>query len=63
VKITEPHTDNWALVLPDASEPLVHIYANSNDREWVDKTIREYRTMINDFVNLSMAGNEMSEIL
>lgn len=63
VKITEPHSDNWALVLPDASEPLVHIYANSNDREWVDKTIREYRTMINDFVNLSMAGNEMSEIL
>jgi mannose-1-phosphate guanylyltransferase/phosphomannomutase len=63
VKITEPHTDNWVLVLPDASEPLVHIYANSNDREWVDKTIREYRTMINDFVNLSMAGNEMSEIL
>ena len=63
VKITEPHTDNWVLVLPDAGEPLVHIYANSNDREWVDKTIREYRTMINDFVNLSMAGNEMSEIL
>ena len=25
VKIIEPHSDNWVLILPDAGEPFVHI--------------------------------------
>jgi len=29
--------DNWVLILPDASEPPVHLFANSNDREWLMK--------------------------
>ncbi|MBE9210913.1 mannose-1-phosphate guanyltransferase [Nostoc sp. LEGE 06077] len=50
VKIGQPFDDNWLLVLPDASEPLVHLYANSSDRDWVDDTIRNYRNRVQTFV-------------
>ncbi|MDF5730380.1 MAG: mannose-1-phosphate guanyltransferase [Rhizonema sp. PD38] len=50
VKICQPYDDSWLLVLPDASEPLVHLYANSNDRDWVDETLRNYRARVQAFV-------------
>ncbi|MCX7594369.1 MAG: mannose-1-phosphate guanylyltransferase, partial [Fischerella sp.] len=50
VKICHPYDDSWVLVLPDASEPLVHLYANSNDRDWVDETLRQYRARVQTFV-------------
>jgi mannose-1-phosphate guanylyltransferase/phosphomannomutase len=50
VKIRQPFDDSWLLVLPDASEPLVHLYANSNDRDWVDETLRDYRSRVQSFV-------------
>ena len=51
VKIFNYQNDNWVLILPDASEPLVHIFANSNDRDWVVQSLRDYRLLIHDFVN------------
>ena len=50
VKIIYPHGDNWILILPDASEPLVHIFANSEDREWVDYHLRTYRYQVQVFL-------------
>ena len=50
VKICQPYDDSWLLVLPDASEPLVHLYANSNDRDWADETSRNYRARVQAFV-------------
>lgn len=50
VKIVMPPRDNWVLILPDAGEPLVHIFANSNERSWVDKTLREYRYLVQRIV-------------
>jgi len=50
VKICQPYDDSWVLVLPDASEPLVHLYANSNDRDWVDESLRNYRARVQAFV-------------
>jgi mannose-1-phosphate guanylyltransferase/phosphomannomutase len=50
VKIRQPYDDNWLLVLPDASEPLVHLYVNSSDRDWVDETLRLYRSRVQTFV-------------
>jgi mannose-1-phosphate guanylyltransferase/phosphomannomutase len=50
VKICQQYDDSWVLVLPDASEPLVHLYANSNDRDWVDETLRNYRARVQAFV-------------
>lgn len=57
VKIINHLNDNWILVLPDAGEPLVHIYANSDDRDWVDENMRKYRRYVQDFVEHS-AGVE-----
>ncbi|MDR9402175.1 MAG: mannose-1-phosphate guanylyltransferase, partial [Halothece sp. Uz-M2-17] len=51
VKVVNPQTDDWVLVLPDAGEPLVHIFANGDDREWVDDTLREYRQRVQDFID------------
>ncbi len=51
VKIINPQNDNWILILPDAGEPLVHIYANSSDRHWVDRQLTEYRHRVQDFVD------------
>ena len=50
VKIFNHQRDSWVLILPDAGEPLIHIYANSSDRGWVDETLREYRLRVQDFV-------------
>jgi mannose-1-phosphate guanylyltransferase / phosphomannomutase len=50
VKICQPYDDSWILVLPDASEPLVHLYINSNDRDWVDETLRDYRARVQMFI-------------
>ncbi len=50
VKIINYQDDRWVLILPDAGEPLVHIYVNGNDRNWVDETMREYRQIVQDFI-------------
>lgn len=50
VKILDPDSDGWILVLPDAGEPLVHIFANSDDREWVDDKLNEYRQKVLTFI-------------
>ncbi len=50
VKILTHQDDNWVLILPDAGEPLVHLFANGNDRDWVDDTLREYRARVQAFV-------------
>jgi mannose-1-phosphate guanylyltransferase/phosphomannomutase len=51
VKITNPLNDNWVLILPDAGEPLVHIFANSDDRDWVDSSLTEYRQKVQQFID------------
>ncbi|MBC7972288.1 MAG: mannose-1-phosphate guanyltransferase [Verrucomicrobia bacterium] len=51
VKIFNHQHNSWVLILPDAGEPVVHLYANSNDRGWVDETLREYRLRVQEFVD------------
>ena len=50
VKIVNYQRDSWVLILPDAGEPLVHIFANSDDRDWVDENLRKYRNYVQEFV-------------
>jgi mannose-1-phosphate guanylyltransferase/phosphomannomutase len=50
VKIVNPMNDSWVLILPDAGEPLVHIFANSDDRDWLDENLRKYRSYVQEFV-------------
>jgi mannose-1-phosphate guanylyltransferase/phosphomannomutase len=52
VKIVNRQNDNWVLILPDAGEPLVHIFANSDDRDWVDLSLMDYRQRVQDFIDL-----------
>jgi mannose-1-phosphate guanylyltransferase / phosphomannomutase len=53
VKIKDENNfDNWILILPDAGEPLVHLVANGNDRDWVDEILRDYRQRIHVFGEL-----------
>ncbi|OLP19292.1 mannose-1-phosphate guanylyltransferase [Leptolyngbya sp. 'hensonii'] len=58
VKIFNYQSDSWVLVLPDAGEPLVHIFANSEDRGWVDEILREYRTRVQEFVDQEQGVEE-----
>ncbi|MEB3827983.1 mannose-1-phosphate guanyltransferase [Phormidium sp. CCY1219] len=62
VKIFDrPHQeDSWVLILPDAGEPMVHIFANSTDREWVDGSLMQYRKYVQDFVQEQEGGNSIS---
>ncbi len=50
VKIINHQNDSWVLILPDAGEPLVHIFANGEDREWVEDNLRKYRSYVQEFV-------------
>ena len=60
VKIIDHQDENWVLVLPDAGEPLVHIFANGSDREWVDETLREYRQRVQKFTDLELDTETLS---
>ena len=51
VKIINPQNDNWVLILPDAGEPQVHIFANSEDRNWVEDKLSEYRHKVQNFID------------
>jgi len=61
VKIVSPGSENWILVLPDAGEPLVHIYANSEAPHWAEENLRKYRNIIHDFVNICLTGDRMEQ--
>ena len=51
VKICSLTDDSWVLILPDAGEPLVHIFVNSSDRAWADRNLREYRVRVQNFID------------
>ena len=51
VKIINPQNDNWVLILPDAGEPQIHIFANSEDRNWVDRILNDYRQQVQNFID------------
>lgn len=50
VKVINPQNDNWVLILPDAGEPIVHIFANGDDPEWVDRSLKDYRQRVKSFI-------------
>lgn len=61
VKIVNPGKEDWILILPDAGEPLVRVYANSNSSRWVNENLNMYRQVIHDFVNLCLTGERMEQ--
>ncbi|WP_448525993.1 sugar phosphate nucleotidyltransferase [Parathermosynechococcus lividus] len=57
VKIGDPNTNNWILVLPDASEPLVHLYVNSHDAAWNEQMLHRYTHRIEQFARLETVAD------
>ncbi len=60
VKIIDHHSDNWLLILPDGGDPFVHIYANSNDRDWVEQALWDYRQRVQDFIDQELEVSNKS---
>lgn len=51
VKILGDNPDDWVLVLPDAGEPLVHLFGNSQNRDWLDTTLDKYHNQVQQFID------------
>lgn len=58
VKIIDPTQRSWVLVLPDASDPLVHIFADGENRAWVDQQLRDYREKVQQFIEAEQGIKE-----
>lgn len=58
VKIVDPTRRSWVLILPDASDPLVHIFADSESRDWVDRQLRIYREKVQQFIEAEQGLKE-----
>ncbi len=43
------HDDSWILILPDATQPLIHLYAEADTIERRDEVIEEYTLRIKKF--------------
>jgi mannose-1-phosphate guanylyltransferase / phosphomannomutase len=54
IKITEPH--GWAQVVPDANEPLVHVYAEGDTEEEANRLERELRTLVEEIIAGEVEG-------
>ncbi len=42
--------DHWVLILPDAGEPMVHIFTNGTDSRWVNSILTDYTAHVREFV-------------
>lgn len=51
MKILGDNPDDWVLVLPDAGEPLVHLFGNSQNREWLDEAMDKYHSQVQHFID------------
>jgi mannose-1-phosphate guanylyltransferase / phosphomannomutase len=60
VKVLGDSPGDWVLVLPDAGEPLVHVFVNSEDRAWMDEKLREYQSRVQTFIEKEQGMKEAS---
>lgn len=60
VKVLGDNPGDWVLVLPDAGEPLVHVFVNSENRAWMDEKLREYQTRVQTFIEKEQGMKEAS---
>lgn len=60
VKVVGDNPDDWILVLPDAGEPVVHLFVNSESRNWMDDKLREYQMRIQTFIEKEQGLKEVT---
>lgn len=58
VKIVGDNPVDWVLVLPDAGEPLVHLYGNSQNRDWLETTLSQYHSQVQQFIDQAQGMKE-----
>jgi mannose-1-phosphate guanylyltransferase / phosphomannomutase len=58
VKILGDNPDDWVLVLPDAGEPLVHLYGNSPNQDWLEATLGQYHSQVQQFIDQAQGMKE-----
>ncbi len=54
---------SWVLILPDAHEPSVHIYANSDQEGWVESRLKQYQIHVESFCRLQTALSQDTALL
>jgi mannose-1-phosphate guanylyltransferase/phosphomannomutase len=62
VKILGDNPDDWILVLPDAGEPLVHLFVNSQNRDWLDDTLNRYQNQVQYFIEHEQGMKETTTL-
>ncbi|MEE3715983.1 mannose-1-phosphate guanyltransferase [Tumidithrix elongata RA019] len=61
--------DDWVLILPDAGEPIVHIFVNGKDSSqcdgegWIETHMQEFRNYIETFCKIQIALSKDSATL
>lgn len=60
VKVVGDNPDDWVLILPDAGEPVVHLFVNSESRNWMDDKLREYQMRIQTFIEKEQGLKEVT---
>ena len=58
VKILGDNPNDWVLILPDAGEPLVHLFGNSQSRDWLDHTLADYQSHVQQFITNAQDSKE-----
>ncbi|HEY9737233.1 MAG TPA: mannose-1-phosphate guanyltransferase, partial [Trichocoleus sp.] len=58
VKVLGDNPGDWVLILPDAGEPLVHVFVNSESRAWMDEKLREYQVQVQTFIEKEQGMKE-----
>jgi phosphomannomutase/phosphoglucomutase len=43
-------SDSWIMFRPSGTEPLIRIYAESNDKSLMDSKVKEYQTLIKETI-------------
>jgi phosphomannomutase/phosphoglucomutase len=43
--------ESWIMFRPSGTEPLIRIYAESNDKSLLDSKVKEYLNLINKILN------------
>ncbi|AFY73008.1 Nucleoside-diphosphate-sugar pyrophosphorylase family protein [Synechococcus sp. PCC 7502] len=58
---------NWVLILPDAGDPVINLYVNSNNysdqQNWVQQQMQEFSEYIDSFCKMQVALSKDSSLL
>jgi phosphomannomutase/phosphoglucomutase len=45
--------ETWIMIRPSGTEPILRMYAESNDKELVNSKVKEYTILINELLKVN----------